>query len=377
MNTDDIRKLRLYRQHITDPADKRTVCHDLNGLQAQFTVNVYYGLKIRCTDEITPQNFGDGLVKNWTIRGTIHAFNEEDLPLFKHDAAWYRNVYRSENYRGYGIFSEKAYEFAKAKGDAYLKATEEYQKNGFAWTLSPERQQYFSRLIVQKVAEGVCTRDALKQACFDHGMTQPEADSMFNQWGGGMRELCERGFLCYRVCEKKEFMLAPRYAPMNGESAETEIAERYFRHFAPATVKDFAYYYGCTQARAKKLMSKLPLEALPIDGKDYFFLGRLPENVPDLPKCVLLAGFDQLMLGYKKEESLFLPKEYLWGIFNLAGIVMPPILLRGTVVGRWRKKNKKVTFELFKDISKKDRKIIENTALQLYGEIQKTEWNVL
>lgn len=373
MNTDDIRQLRLYRQHITDPADKHTVCHDLNGLQAQFTVNVYYGLKIRCSDEITPQNFGDDLVKNWTVRGTVHAFNEDDLPLFKHDAAWYRN----ENYKGYGIFSETAYQFAKAKGDAYRKETEEYRENGFAWTLSPERQQYFSRFIVQKVAEGVRTRDALKQACIDHGMTQPEADSMFNQWGGGMRELCERGFLCYRVCEKKEFMLAPSYVPMNEESAETEIAERYFRHFAPATVKDFTYYCGCTQAHAKELMARLPLETLPTNGKDYFFLGKLPENVPDLPKCVLLAGFDQLMLGYRKDESLFLPKEYLRGIFNLAGIVMPPILLHGTVVGRWRKKNKKVTFELFRDLSEKDRKIIENTALQFYGEIQKTEWTVL
>lgn len=373
MNEQEIKQLRLYRQHITDPTDKHTVCHDLNGLQAQFTVNVYYGLKIRCKEDITPQNFGDGLIKNWSVRGTVHAFNEDDLPLFKHDTA----LYHSEDYRGYGIFSDTAYEFAKAKGDAYFNATEEYRKNGFAWTLSPERQQYFSRFIVQKVSEGVCTRETIKQACFDHGMTQPEADSMFDQWGGGMRELCERGFLCYRVCEKKEFMPAPQYTPMDRESAETEIAERYFRHFAPATVKDFAYYYGCTQARAKELMSKLPLETIRADEKDYLFLGKLPENAPDLPKCVLLAGFDQLMLGYKKEESLFVPKEYLRGIFNLAGIVMPPILLHGTVVGRWRKKNKKVTFELFKNISEKDRKTIGNTALQLYGEINKTEWTIL
>lgn len=377
MNLNELKQIRLYRQHITNPSDKHTVCRDLNGLQAQFTVNVYYGLKIRCTDEITPQHFGDGLVKNWTVRGTVHAFNEDDLPLFKNKAVWYRNSYRSENYRGYGIFSEKAYEFAKAKGDAYRKDTEDYRKNGFAWTLSPERQQYFSRFIIQKVSEGVRTREELKQACTDHGMTVPERDSMFDQWGGGMRELCERGFLCYRVCEKKEYMPAPRYAPMDGKAAEAEIAGRYFHHFAPATVKDFAYYYGCTQARAKELMSGLPLKTVPIDGKDYFFLGELPGNIPDLPECVLLAGFDQLMLGYKKEESLFLPKERLRGIFNLAGIVMPPILLHGTVVGRWRKKNKRVAFELFQSVSEKDKRLMEDTAVRLYGEINKTEWLLL
>jgi hypothetical protein len=26
----------------------------------------------------------NGLVKNWTVRGTVHVFNEEDLPLFIH-----------------------------------------------------------------------------------------------------------------------------------------------------------------------------------------------------------------------------------------------------------------------------------------------------
>ncbi|MBD5137785.1 MAG: winged helix DNA-binding domain-containing protein [Ruminococcus sp.] len=372
MNEYEIKQLRLHRQHITNKSDKHTVCHDLNGLQSQFTVNVYYGLKIRCNEEITPQNFGDSLVKNWTIRGTVHAFNEDDLPLFKHNA----DLYHNGNFKGYGIFSETAYMFAKTK-EYYAKEVEEYQKSGFAWSLTPERQKYFSQFIIQKVSEGICTREELKQACLDNGMTLPERDSMFDQWGGGMRELCERGFLCYKVCEKKEFMIPPDFTPINGSDAETEIARRYFGNFAPAAINDFAYYYGCTLTRAKELMSKLPLENFNVGGKDYFYMGKLPQNVPDIPKCVLLAGFDQLMLGYKKEESIFLPHKNLRGIFNLAGIVMPPVLLNGTVVGRWRKKNKKVLFELFEKISDKEKKIIENTTLELYNEINKIEWKDL
>ena len=369
MDIDEIKQLRLYRQHITDSSDKHTVCRDLNGLQAQFMSNVYYGLKIRCREEITPQNFGDGLVKNWTVRGTVHAFNEDDLPLFRNNAT----LYHSEEFKGYGIFSGAAYQYVQAK-EAYAEQAEEYRKNGSAWTLSPERQKYFSQLICQKIAEGVHTREELKQACVENGMTQPENDSMFNAWGGGMRELCERGFLCYRVCERKEFMLSPDYVPMDSEDADVEITRRYFEHFAPATIRDFTYYYHCTQARAKELMAKLPMEKIEAGGREFFYLGELPGNVPDIPRCVLLAGFDQLMLGYKKEESLFLPQEHLRGIFNLAGIVMPPVLLTGRVVGRWRKKNKKMIFELFEGISGKDRKIIENSAAELYEEITKMEW---
>lgn len=196
MNISELKQIRLYRQHIIEKSDKHTVCHDLNGLQAQFTINVYYGLKIRCKENITPQNFGEGLVKNWTVRGTVHAFNIDDLPLFQHNSELYQN----KDFKGYCIKSKTAYQYIKTK-PAYKKQAEEYQKNGFSWTLLPERQCYFSQLIRQKIAEGVCTRDELKQVCFENGMTQAENDAMFDPWGGGMRELCERGFLCYKVCE--------------------------------------------------------------------------------------------------------------------------------------------------------------------------------
>lgn len=344
----DLKQIRLFRQHLTEPADKLTVCRDLNGLQAQFMVNVYYALKVRCKEEITPENFGDGLVKNWTVRGTVHAFAKDDLALFLNG-----EIYRSNIWRGY----------------VYRPIQD--------WAMTPEQQKYFSELIVKKVSEGVCTREDLKAACMENGMPEDARDSMFDSWGGGLRELCERGYLCYKVQEKKEFMLCPDFQPMEREAAELETARRYFANFAPATIRDFAYYLGCTQTRARQLMSKLPLDCVTADGRDYFYLGTLEKDYPDIPRCILLAGFDQLMLGYKKEESIFLPREHLRGIFNLAGIVMPPVLLNGRVVGRWRKKNKKVTFELFEPVSAKNKKYIEDLAEHLYCEIQKIEWTCL
>ena len=80
------------------------------------------------------------------------------------------------------------------------------------------------------------------------------------------------------------------------------------------------------------------------------------------------------MLGYKKEESIFLPQEYLRGIFNLAGIVMPAILLNGRVVGCWRKKGKKITFGQFGKLAARDRKTVEGSASKLYPELSRMEW---
>jgi hypothetical protein len=351
MTTNELKQIQLYRQHLTNKTDKISVARDLNGLQCQFMVNAFHSLKIRCREAITTGNFGDGLVKSWTIRGTVHVFAEEDLSLFKHKGE--NSDYLSDCWNGYVHHITRD------------------------WTLTPERQKYFADFIVKKVAEGVCSREDLKQACLDNGMTKSEHDSMFDQWGGGLRELCERGFLCYKVQEKKEFSICPPFQPMETSKAILEQARRYFTNFAPATIKDTAYYFGWTQTLAKDIMSKLTLEQIKINIKTYFYSGDIEKNYPDIPRCILLAGFDQLMLGYNKKESIYLPQEYLRGIFNLAGIVMPAILLDGNVAGRWRNKNSKMIFELFKDANNSEKKSMIYVMEQYFSDIKKVEFTRL
>ena len=93
----------------------------------------------------------------------------------------------------------------------------------------------------------------------------------------------------------------------------------------------------------------------------------------DRPEVVLLAGFDPLMLGYRKEDNPFLPQEHLRGIFNLAGIVNPAILLRGRVIGKWKEKNGKAEFTAFETLCEADKQRIE-TELERYYPIKKAIW---
>ena len=90
----------------------------------------------------------------------------------------------------------------------------------------------------------------------------------------------------------------------------------------------------------------------------------------ELPACLFLAGFDQLMLGYEKTESLFLPKEHMRDIFNLAGIVRPAILVNGTVVGWWNLKNRKLKITLFSSVNQK---LISDTATGLWNDLKGIE----
>jgi len=350
LSINELKQIQLYRQHLTDKTVKHTVCRDLNGFQAQFMVNVEHSIRIRCSENIEKENFGKGLVKNWTIRNTVHVFNQDDLSIYNH----------KDNKR------------------SYLSNDWDSEKiiciNENKITIASSRLAWIAEFIINKVSSGITSREDLKQTCLTAGITERENAFIFDQWGGIMRPLCERGFLCYKVCEKKEFMISPVYEPMEQEDAFIEQARRYFTHFAPATVRDAAYYFGWTQTFVKEIIRKLPLLQVVIGGKNYFYLEDFKNDYPDIPPCILLAGFDQLMLGYQKKDSIYLPQKNLRGIFNLAGIVMPPILLNGVVVGRWRKKNKKISFEMFEEISIKKRNHIKSVADELFNDIQKIEW---
>ena len=174
---------------------------------------------------------------------------------------------------------------------------------------------YFADLIVDAVSQGIDEREALKAVCEKAGMTGSESQSLFDPWGGTIRALCEAGRLCHKVQEKKAYQLCPSFEPMAEEPARLELARRYFTHFGPATIKDAAYFFGTTQTKVKSWLKQLPVSETSLDGKSYFYIdiGLLAGN---LPACLFLAGFDQLMLGYEKTESLFLPKQLLYPVEN-------------------------------------------------------------
>ena len=333
MTLEEIKLRRLAGQHLLAPTDTQTVVKDLCGVQAQFLSHALHGLSIRCTEVNT-----DGLIKSWTNRGTMHLFSVDDLPLFLHEG-------RTHFLRPVDTLVS----------DAYITA---------------DRKAYFADLIVDAVAQGIDEREALKAVCEKAGMTERESQSLFDPWGGTIRALCEAGRICHKVQEKKAYQLCPAFEPMAENKARIELARRYFTHFGPATIKDAAYFFGTTQTKVKSWLKQLPVTETSLEGKSYFYIANgVPAGI--LPDCLFLAGFDQLMLGYEKTESLFLPKEHMRDIFNLAGIVRPAILVNGTVVGWWNLKNRKLKITLF---SPADQKLISNAATALWSDLKQIEY---
>ena len=368
----EIKLRQLTNQYLIRKADRLTVLRDLCGMQAQFYANAVHALRIRCAD-FDEETVGQGAVKNWTLRGTVHVFAEDDLPLFMHC----RNGadYRSETWPGYCIREQNGVQSTWVGAPDDPGAPGDPGHPTKTWMLTPDRQAFFARLVLDAVASAPKTRDELKEICLREGMTETESDAFFHPWGGGIRDLCSRGFLNYVVSEKKAYTPAPWFSPIPEELARLTIARRYFTHIAPATIRDAAHFLGTTQNEVKYLMEELPITSAVVGKHTYYWIENdRPCVEGEVPPCILLAGFDPLMLGYHSEHNLFLPTEHRRGIFNTAGIINPAILLRGRVVGKWQKKKSRLNLTPFEPLDEADRRLITQTAEALWQDIHTVAW---
>lgn len=340
MNIEEIKIRQLENQHLLSPASCGAVVRDLCGVQAQYLSNAFHAIRIR-SRRFQGEDAKD-LMKSWTIRGTMHVFAADDLPLFLHEGR-----------------------------KRFLRPCDTLEGDD---RVTRERKRYFADLIESSICAGMTAREELRAICLQNGMTEEEAESVFNAWGGTIRALCEAGRICYAVPEqgeKRAYRLCPPFTPMEADAARLELARRYFTFYVPATVKDAAYFFAATQTDIKQQLSRLPVSSFSCNGKTYFYIARQRNECLSMPKCLFLAGFDPLMLGYQKTESLYLPQKHLRKIFTLSGIVMPAVLLDGFVAGRWKQKGAGLAVTLFEPVPPAQKQHMEECAHALWPSLKR------
>lgn len=151
MTVDEIKARQLAAEYLTRPGEMIDVAAGLCGIQAQFLPQALHGLAIRSTD-FSPALAQARLVKNWTLRGTLHIFPEEDQALYLDP-----DLYRSHDWT--------IPDFWNSRPD---------------WSLSPQRQELFTQVILNALSGGPQTREQLKDLCRTQGMTPAEEGSLFH-----------------------------------------------------------------------------------------------------------------------------------------------------------------------------------------------------
>ena len=148
-------------------------------------------------------------------------------------------------------------------------------------------------------------------------------------------------------------------------AARTELVHRYVAHYGPVTLRDMAYFFRWPQRELKACLQALPCQTLTCDGHTYYYI-EAPSSLPAIPKCLFLAGFDPLLLGYEKKDSPFLPPAHVKKVFNNTGIVFPSLLLDGTVQGKWKEQPRHIEVTTFEHWNKRQITAIQKTAGTLW-----------
>jgi hypothetical protein len=197
-------------------------------------------------------------------------------------------------------------------------------------------------------------------------MESEELQNVFHGWGGLIYEMNRRGLIAYAPGTAKNFVLCRDVEWMDRDEARAVLLRRYFKGFGPATMEDCAYCTGWKKWEIKDVIKKhgIHLNSVLCENKGYFFADSLP-GIDEIPSCLFLAGFDQLVMGYR-DRSRMMDEGYKRDVTTNTGIVHPTILLNGRIQAKWKKNGRKLTVTPFCVIPQRDRNRIARHAKKLF-----------
>lgn len=322
-------KIILNKQRITNLSAKPLkICSELNGFQTQAdNTMLEQAFAVRTKLEAFQQKEWRGeLVRCWSIRGQLHVFPREEIPLYLHKG------------RSIGLR-----DVDDIRTDIYLKEDE---------------KRAYADLILDKLNQKSRTLDELKEITAEAGLQKEAERSVFNPWGGLIRYLIETGQV-YQRYSNREYMRLDKFEPWEKEEAELLIVRRYFENYGPCTAEDARIYFKRRKRVVQNWMEKLDLEEVIVDGVSKYGLN-IDYDADKLPDLLLLSGFDPLLIGYERENNPFVEPEYAREIFGYSGLIRPSILVGGRIVGTWRFVAGKPKMNIFAELTKAELERIEN-----------------
>ena len=292
------------------------------------------------------------LVKTWGMRGTLHLFTREDLPLFVAAGA-FRVKY---NERGVWLrFAEMTKEELHAVIDGVRDA----------------------------LAGGeVLTREELADEVARLTGSPSVAEKLRSGWGSLLKPAAFKGYLCFgpnrgqnvTFVNPEKWLGEPVYHDTHPDDAMDEVLRRFMRAYGPATREEFARWFGMQPPDARPSWERLADELVPVEveGAKMFALKGTPDEMHDGDGTVvrLLPHFDPYTISVSPRMDDLLPRPGLKPrVSRKSAWFTPIVLVDGRIDGVWEhKKNSKataVTVEMWREPAARVKREIEAEAERL------------
>lgn len=314
-------------------SDLVALAHHLVGIQAQIPTTPATAAQARIAG-VTPGSVRQELaetrrlVRTWTVRGTMHLVDAQDLPLL-------RTALRPEWEQRWSLYLNR-------------HATR-------------AQREVAGRAVMAVLEAGPATRAELELGVQEYlGVRAEWLSDLFSSWGGVLKDLAyaeqvlhgpERNGETLFV-RTRDWITLPEYKG-SADEALAEVLQRYLAAYGPSTLQDFVYWSGVTVARAKRASALVSDSMICTDG--YLSVPN-PKPKGQTAHVRLLPKFDPYIMAHK--EKFYLPTELRSAVFRPAGDVSAVVLLEGVVVGTWHlegaEQRRRITWDIRQPLSPDD-----------------------
>jgi hypothetical protein len=262
------------------------------GVQAQDVRAAALALRSRVPGLRRADVNGSGLIRTWTVRGTVHLIDPSDWP-------WLYGVLGSRN---------------RARFDAAMRQRGDYEA----------AVGMLDDIVAVLRGRPLDRAGLLRElAARGHPGLGPRSVNVLMPWAAAQGLVAGLPDGRYQAAEPP--------VPVDAELALATLARRYLAGYGPAAAEDLAWWSGLPLGTARRALAALgPTEA---DGELLALPGRL-DMAPPSPRALLLAAFDTAMLGYRRRAPLVAASDDRH-ILPGGGMLRPAVLIDGLAAGTW------------------------------------------
>jgi len=341
---------RLVRQLIDSPGiDPVQVTSKTGGVQAQVASSAEEAVAIRSNRLPDIEHLlweKRSLVKTWAMRGTLHLLPASEIGVWiaalrqrpwKITPAW-------EKYHG----------VTKSQLEALTEAIPSVLSG------EPMTREELTAAVVAK------TRD--------RGL----GEALASGWSQVLKPAANQGLLAQGPPRGRNVTfvdpgawLQSAIAEPSAEDAMQIVVERFLDANGPATIADFARWFGVDPKTGRELMTAVleNLELVEIDGYQGWLTkggAKAAAKTDPAQSAHLLPGFDPYTLAPLSHREHIIPKGKVDEVSKAAGWIAPVILENGRIVGTWESKSGAIALQPFGKLPNKTISALQDHVEQRY-----------